>query len=203
MTERDGIPDWIGGLASADRQTREDAVFHLHLAGSYLCHSVLHQWMGEAEFRELTKPRHGNQSINSDSVKPRVTVGIAVQPALFESIRAANDSPRLADVPPDQDAKEFELHFEDHTNLDILTTRDPSGAGAIARYLRKFGEGIQQVEVTVRDVTRAIEILKGKFEVAPIYPETRAGADGTRVNFFLAANPEGKKILVELVEEPR
>lgn len=203
MTEPAGIPEWVNGLASTDRQTREDAVFHLHLAGSYLCHSVLHQWMGEAEFRELAKPSHGKQSTDSDSVKLRITVGIAVRPELFESIRAANDSPRLADVPPDQDAKEFELHFEDSTNLDILTTQDPSGAGAIARYLRKFGEGIQQVEVAVRDVTRATEILKSKFDVAPIYPETRAGADGTRVNFFLAANPEGTKILVELVEEPR
>jgi len=203
MTEQSGIPDWIISLASADRQTREDAAFHLHLAGSYLCHSVLHQWMGEAEFRELTKPARANQPGNTEPVKPRVTVGIAVQPLTFESIRAANDSPRLADVPPDQDAKEFELHFEDRANLDILTTRDPSGAGAIARYIRKFGEGIQQVEVLVRDVIRATEILKSKFDVAPIYPETRPGADGTRVNFFLVVNQEGKKILVELVEEPR
>jgi len=33
-----------------------------------------------------------------------------------------------------------------------------------------------------------------------IYPATRAGADGTRVNFFLIPGPDGKKVLVELVE---
>jgi hypothetical protein len=159
--------------------------------------------MGEGEFRELTKPRLANRAAKSDSAKLRVTAGIAVQPALFEMIRAANGSPRLADVPPDQDAKEFELHFEDQANLDILTTRDPSGTGAIARYLQKFGEGIQQVEVVVRDVTRATAILRSKFDVAPIYPETRPGADGTRVNFFLATNEENKKVLIELVEETR
>jgi hypothetical protein len=201
MTEQDGIPDWIRALASADRQTREDAAFHLHLAGAYLCHSVLHQWMGESEFRELTKPRPPNPPAKSDSAKLRVTTGIAVQPGLFEMIREANGSPALADVPPDQDAKEFELHFEDEGDLDILTTRDPSGTGAIARYLQKFGEGIQQVEVVVRDVTRATEILRSKFDIAPIYPATRPGADGTRVNFFLATNEEKKKVLIELVEE--
>jgi hypothetical protein len=201
MAEQPGIPDWISGLASADRQTRENAAFHLHLAGAYLCHSVLHQWMGDPEFRALATPLRAVQSSNPEHEKLRVTAGIAVQPLAFESIRAANGFPRLADVPPDQDAKEFELHFEDNANLDILTTRDPSGNGAIARYLRKLGAGIQQVEVVVRDVTRATEILKNKFDVAAIYPETRPGADGTRVNFFLATNAEGNKILVELVEE--
>ena len=32
------------------------------------------------------------------------------------------------------------------------------------------------------------------FALPPIYPATRAGADDTRVNFFLAATPEGKKL---------
>lgn len=199
------IPDWISALASADRQTIEDAAFHLHLAGAHLCHSVLHQWLGDPEFHELAKPSSGSQSTSAslNPGKPRVTVGVAVQPALFERIRAANNSPRLADVPPDQDALEFELHFEDNANLDILTTRDPTASGAIARYLRKFGEGIQQVEVLVRDVTLATAILKSKFDVAPIYPQTRPGADGTLVNFFLVANTEGQKLLMELVEDPR
>ncbi len=34
----------------------------------------------------------------------------------------------------------------------------------------------------------------------PVYPETRAGADGTRVNFFLVPITKGKKVLIELVE---
>ncbi len=91
------------------------------------------------------------------------TVGVAVQPVNFERLRSANGSPRLADVPPDQDAREFELHFEHEISLDILTTREPGGTGAIARFLSKSGEGIQQVELTVHDVDRATEILRARF----------------------------------------
>jgi hypothetical protein len=54
----------------------------------------------------------------------------------------------------------------------------------------------------VKDVGRATEILRERFGQQPIYPQTRAGADGTRVNFFLVAAPEGKKVLIELVEAP-
>jgi hypothetical protein len=135
---------------------------------------------------------------------PVTTVGIAVTPETFERIHAANGSPRLAEVPPDQDAKEFELHFAQNIRLDILTTREPDGTGAIARYLQKFGEGIQQVELLARNVDAATEILRTRFEVQPIYPATRVGADSTRVNFFLVSLPEKApakgKILIELVE---
>jgi hypothetical protein len=123
-----------------------------------------------------------------------------VHPETFERIHAANNSPRLANVPPDQDAREFELHLEDSIELDILTTRAPGGSGAIARFLEKFGEEIQQVEIYVRDVDRATGILRTGFGLTPIYPATRAGADGTRVNFFLATTPDGKKVLIEFVE---
>ena len=111
-------------------------------------------------------------------------MGIAVSPETFERMRAANGAPRLADVPPDQDAKEFELDFPHRVRLDILTTREPGGAGAIARYLQKFGEGIQQVEMHVRDADRTTDILRERVALAPIYSATRSGADGTRVNFF-------------------
>ena len=105
-------------------------------------------------------------------------------------------------MPPDQDAQEFELHFEGGIALDILTTNAPGGGGAIARFLEKFCEGIQQVEYPVRDVDRATEILRARFGQQPIYPRTRPGTDGTRVNFFLAARPTAKKVLIELVEVP-
>jgi hypothetical protein len=103
-------------------------------------------------------------------------------------------------VPPDQDAREFELHFPHGVHLDILTTQQKNGSGAIARYLQKFGEGVQQIELLTRDVDRATEILRERFHLEPVYPRTRAGADGTRVNFFLASSPSGKKVLIELVE---
>jgi hypothetical protein len=106
---------------------------------------------------------------------------------------------------------EFELHFTAVTaegeelpempiQLDILTTRLPEGQGAIARFLEKFGEGIQQVEYDVADADRATKILIERFGQKPVYPQTRLGADGTRVNFFLAARPDGAKMLIELVE---
>src|SRR2546427_254044 len=85
-------------------------------------------------------------------------------------------------------------------SLDILTTREPGGGGAIAKYLVKFGEGIQQVEYLCANVDRAAQILKEKFKVDSVYPATRAGADGARVNFFLVASPDGGKVLVELYE---
>ena len=44
-------------------------------------------------------------------------------------------------------------------HLDILTTKSPGGTGAIASFLEKFGEGIQQVETDVTDVDRATETL--------------------------------------------
>ncbi len=132
--------------------------------------------------------------------KPQITVGIAVQPGRFDQICAANGSPDLAEVPADQDAKEFELQFPGGVRIDVLTSRDPAASGAIARYLQRFSEGIQQIEVEVNQVDRATESLGRKFGLQPIYPATRPGANGTRVNFFLVSSPAGGKILVELVE---
>jgi hypothetical protein len=152
---------------------------------------VLKRWFADAEFRKL---------IPSGNVL--LTVGVAVDPAQFEAIRQQAGGPRLAAAPPDQDALEFELAFAHGVRLDVLTTRDAAGQGAIARFLGKFGAEIQQVECDVQDVTRATELLRARFAVEPIYPETHAGADGTRVNFFLAPAQENRKILIELVEVP-
>src|SRR6266478_4597037 len=131
-----------------------------------------------------------------------VTLGLAVERATFGRIRVANGTPRLAEVPAEQDAEEFELHFPDGILLDVLTTREPGGSGAIARYLAKFGEGAQPVEFRCENVDRATEILKEKLNVKPVYPATRPGADGTRVNFFLVPTPAGGKVLIELYEVP-
>jgi hypothetical protein len=128
-------------------------------------------------------------------------------PETFDKIRAGNGSTPVADAPADQDVIEFELELvQDFTapvRLDILTTRAPGGGGAIARFLEKFGEGIQQIELDVAEVDRATEILRTRFHLDPIYPATRLGADGTRVNFFLVPTADNKKVLVELVEKPK
>jgi len=67
--------------------------------------------------------------------------------------------------------------------------------------LARFGEGIQQVEFLCKDVDRATAILRERFDLRAVYPETRNGADGTRVNFFLASTPEHEKVLIELYEK--
>ena len=84
--------------------------------------------------------------------------------------------------------------------MDVLTTKDPAGNGAIAKFLQRFGEGIQQIEYRCKNVDRATEILRTTFASQPIYPATRPGADGTRVNFFLLSAPGANKVLIELYE---
>lgn len=182
----------VRGLGAPDLENRVRAARELFRRGQELARGSVAHWLSNSEFA-------ANLVLDASHF-PETTVGLAVMPENFERIRAANGSPRLADVPPDQDAKEFELHFATGVRLDILTTRAPEATGAIARYLQKFGEGIQQVELLARNVDRATEILRSRFGVQPIYPATRAGADGTRVNFFLVAPPEKGKILIELVE---
>ncbi len=132
---------------------------------------------------------------------PRTTVGVAVQPESFDRIRTANGLPPMAHVPPDLDAKEFEINAGGDVRLDILTTRDAQGSGAIARFLRKFGEGIQQVELNVYDVDQAVVLLRERFRIEPVYPNAREGADGSRVNFILVSDQD-EKLLIELVESP-
>lgn len=179
----------IAGLCSGDPSVREGAAAEICAAGRGPAERVAAMWWSDTELNELLL-----------GPRPEVTVGVAVQRETFSKIRTANGVSRLADVPSDQDAEEFELHFSSAVSLDILTSRAPGGEGAIARYLGKFGEGVQQVEFRCTNVDRATELLKEKFGVAAVYPETRAGADGTRVNFFLVPVPGDGKILIEFYE---
>ena len=182
----------ISGLSAPDPANRERVAGELFRRGRELARASVARW--------LSDPGFSANLVLDASQFPETTVGLTVTPQTFERIRAANGSPRLADVPPDQDAKEFELYFAQGVRLDILTTREPEATGAITRYLQKFGEGIQQVELLTRNVDAATEILRSRFGVQPIYSAARPGADGTRVNFFLASLPEKGKILIELVE---
>jgi hypothetical protein len=187
------LPAAIAMLSSADPGERAAGARDIYRAGRELADEASRQWRNDAEFAALLEGNSSNEA--------QVTVGLAVNPITFEAIRHANASPRLAEVPPDQDAREFELHFDANVALDILTTRDPKAQGALARYLSKFGEGIQQVEYRCRNVDAATALLKTKFAVEPIYPQTRPGADNTRINFFLARTPSGDKVLIELYEK--
>jgi hypothetical protein len=173
-------------LCSENPDERASAAAEIFRLGRISSDRVIEVWVRDAGFSSLLGAR------------PQVTVGVAVEPQTFETIRKSNGMPRLAEVPPDQDAQEFELRFPENVSLDILTTNAPGGRGAIARFLEKFGEGIQQVEYACKDVDRATRILQEKFNLVPVYPATRAGADGTRVNFFFVTSPDGKKVLIEL-----
>jgi hypothetical protein len=179
----------IADLSSTDPVMRSAASIEIYRRGRAPADRAAYIWWTNPEFAALV------------GATPAVTVGLAVKRETFARIRDANGSPPLAQVPPDQDAEEFELHFpDDGVSLDVLTTREPQGQGAIAKFLERFGEGIQQVEFRCANVDRATQMLKEKFRVQPIYPETRAGADNTRVNFFLVPSPPGGKVLIELYE---
>ncbi len=194
------IARWIDGLHDSDPRRRAESGLRIYLAGVNVFMPLLTRWVDDLSFREITLPFSRIAAEQKKNGPSTIIIGIAVNPETFEKICVANGSPRLADVPADQDAKEFELEMEESVKLDILTSREAGGSGAIARYLQKFGEGIQQIELYVRDVDHATEILKSNFALQPIYPATRNGADRTRVNFFLATTPDEKKLLVELVE---
>jgi hypothetical protein len=180
----------IEGLTSSQAEVRLLSATEIYREGRSMADHAVYPWWADAELAELL-----------GGTSPKATVGLAVSPETFAKIHEAAGSPRLSQVPPDQDASEFEIHVPGGLTLDILTTKDPGGSGAIARFLEKFGEGIQQIEFLCKDVDRAAQILRDMFGVQSIYPEARAGADGARVNFFLVAAPGVNKVLIELYEQ--
>jgi hypothetical protein len=192
--EPTSITEAIAMLAMENSKFRYDAAREIYATGVAMCEPALEEWRTDREFDELlVRSPH--------EFSPwRTIVGVAVKPETFEAIRLANGSPALANVPPDQEAREFEIRCPKGTELDILTTREGSNAGPIGKFVEKFGEGIQQVEIYVFDVDRATAILHSRFGVISIFPKARPGADGTRMNFFLAKGAGEKKVLIELVE---
>jgi hypothetical protein len=199
MAPTSDIARAIRQLADPDLAKRAAAARQLRAVALDRCFGQTNDWIRDPEFLRFTTAPAAE---GRDWQRVSFVVGIAVQPETFERIHQANGSPELADVPPEQDAIEFELHFELAGEFDILTSRDPRGPGAIARYLEKFGEGIQQVEVNVTDIDRASRLLRTRFGLASIYPTTQPGADRTRVNFFLVPAAGHTKCLIELVEKP-
>jgi hypothetical protein len=181
----------IADLSSPDEPKKLAAAAEIYRIGRATAGSAISEWWTESDLSGLLL-----------GPNPIITVGLAVPRDTFSRIRIANGTPRLAEVPADLDAEEFELHFADGVALDILTAREPGGSGAIAKYLAKFGEGVQQVEYRCTNVDRAAEIVKNKFGIEPVYPATRNGADGSRVNFFLVKTPDGGKVLIELYDIP-
>jgi hypothetical protein len=181
----------IQSLSHADSAMRKNAATEIFQRAVGLAQIATSTWFLD---RDLA-----NCFLLGETSAPIATVGIALNRANFEKIRTANGTPRFAIVPDDQDAEEYELDFPGGIRLDILTTKYVGAGGAVDKFLQKFGEGIQQIEFETRDVERATEILRTRFGITPIYAQTRAGANGSRINFFLVP-AEGKKVLIELVE---
>jgi hypothetical protein len=190
------ISSAITNLSAAEKSARVAAASEIYRQGRAPADRAVFPWWNNAELSALLL-----------SPNPIVTVGIAVRRETFTQIRATNGQPALAEVPPEQDTEEFELHFADGVELDVLTSKEPDGHGAIARFLAKFGEGVQQLEYRCLNVDRAMAILRERFGIAPIYPVARAGANGSKVNFILVPVPdavgENAKVLIELYELPK
>jgi hypothetical protein len=180
--------EWIAALSSPEDATRAAAAGQIYAAGRSRAAQAIQRWCKHGEFAQLL------------GKNPETTVGLAVRPETFAQIREANGRLRLANVPPEQDASEFTLRFAGGITLDVLTSRNQEGSGAIAKFLLKFGEGVQQVEFRCSDVNRATAILRDQMAVVPVYREARPGADGTRVNFFLVDAADGERVLIELYE---
>ena len=86
----------IADLSSADELKRIAAASEIYRLGRATGGSAIAEWWAESELSALL---HGPT--------PSITVGLAVPRDTFGRIRVANGTPRLAQVPPDQDAEEF------------------------------------------------------------------------------------------------
>src|SRR5208282_5339850 len=90
----------IAGMASADSEVRVVSATEIYRTARALADHATYPWWSDEELSALL----GGKS-------PYVTAGLAVTPENFEKIHEAGGSPRPADVPADQDAREFELHL--------------------------------------------------------------------------------------------
>src|SRR6266404_2123436 len=149
----DWMKEWVIALCSDSASERAAAAAKIFFAARDRANDATREWWKNDELRQLL------------GSEPQVTVGVAVQPETFAKIRRENGMPPLAKVPAEQDAVEFELHFAGGVELDLLTSREPGGSGAVAKFLAKQGEGLQQVEYRCGDVDRATEILREQFGV--------------------------------------
>src|ERR1700722_12605250 len=97
------LPLLIHHLAEKDLARRTAAAAEIFRRGCDVARSATKGWFADSELASCF--------VLDASHFPQATLGVAVEPATFERIRAACGSPHLADVPPDQDATEFELEF--------------------------------------------------------------------------------------------
>src|SRR5712664_3217153 len=97
----------IADLSSSDPIMRSAAATEIYRRGRAPADRAVYAWWTNPEFVTLC------------GTTPDVTVGLAVRRDTFARIREANGASRLADVPPDQDAEEIELHYPNGVSLDV------------------------------------------------------------------------------------
>src|SRR5258708_25086738 len=119
----------FGDLAASDESKRLAAAVKIYSAARTPAVRVVLSWWTNDEFYSLL---YGS--------KPSVTVGLAVERETFQRIREASGLPQLTDVPPDQDAEEFELHFAAGDTWVALTPKKPVRARARSTNLAHFPE---------------------------------------------------------------
>ena len=83
------------------------------------------------------------------------------------------------------------------TELELLESTDPEGA--IAKFIKSKGEGIQHIAFRTENIEKAILELKEK-GMRFIDEKPRIGAGNTKIVFLYPKNTYG--VLVELVQQP-
>jgi len=140
----------IAGMISAESEgAASRPATEIYRTGRALADHAAYPWWADEELYKLLE---GNN--------PHVTVGLAVQPDRFgensrsQRLAAARGNSHRIRMPRN-------LKYTCRRTFDgcFGPPRDAAGSGAIAKYLQKFGEGIQQVEYRCANVDRATEIL--------------------------------------------
>jgi methylmalonyl-CoA/ethylmalonyl-CoA epimerase len=80
---------------------------------------------------------------------------------------------------------------------EAMMSVGPDPTSTIAKFLDRFGPGIQQLAYTVADIDAACAALRAR-GARLLYDEPRRGTAGSRVNFVHPRSAGG--VLVELVE---
>jgi methylmalonyl-CoA/ethylmalonyl-CoA epimerase len=102
------------------------------------------------------------------------------------------------EVNEEQGVREVMLALGDSGSaLQLLAPLRPDSP--IARFLDRFGEGIQQVAYGVHDIEAVSSALRER-GVRLLYDQPKRGTAGSRVNFIHPKDAMG--VLVELVEAP-
>jgi methylmalonyl-CoA/ethylmalonyl-CoA epimerase len=83
------------------------------------------------------------------------------------------------------------------TELELLESTDQEGA--IAKFIKSRGEGIQHIAFRTEDIEKAVGELKEK-GIRFIDEKPRIGAGNTKIIFLHPKDTHG--VLVELVQQP-